>query len=175
MIRRAVLGVVAIAAMVAPATASAGGFATVGLHQLPTGVRAGATWSAEFTILQHGRTPAAGLQPVVTIARVDGTDSRQFTATPSGSPGVYRVAVVFPSNGSWSMAISEWAGSPGHTFPVKIGGNGQPASAGSTTRTVLAAPDGNGPWGALLAALAAGLVAGTAASVLQRRREPGAA
>jgi hypothetical protein len=174
MIRRAVLGVVAIAAMAAPATAWGGGFTTVGLHELPTDVRAGVSWAAEFTVLGHGRTPALGMSPVVTIARADGTGRRTFTATETGQPGVYRADVVFPADGSWSMVISEWKGSPGHTFgTVDVGGAGRPASGSKGSRTEPATPGGDGPWGALPAALAVGLLAGAAASVLQRRRAPG--
>jgi hypothetical protein len=174
MIRRAVLGVVAIAAMAVPATALGGGFTTVGLRELPTDVQAGVSWAAEFTVLSHGRTPAPGLRPVVTIARADGTGRRTFTATETGHPGGYRANVVFPSDGSWSMRISEWQGSPGHTFgTVDVGGAGRPSAGSTGSRTEPATPDRNGPWGALAAALAAGLLAGAAASVLQRRRAPG--
>lgn len=170
MIRRAVLGVVAIAAMAVPATAGAGGFATVGLQGLPTDVRAGVPWAAEFTVLGHGRRALPELSPTVTITRADGTGARTFTATETERPGVYRANVVFPANGSWSMVISEWKGSPGHTFgTVDVGGASRPAASAGAT------PDHDGPWGALLAALAAGLLAGGAAALLQRRRAPGPA
>lgn len=173
MIRRAVLGVVAIAAVAVPATAWGGGFTTVGLQELPTDVQAGVPWAAEFTVLGHGRRSATGLSPVVTIARTDGSGTRTFTAAETRRPGVYVANVVFPANGSWSMVISEWQGSPGHTFgTVVVGGEGQPASGGRVPRTDAATSGGDGPWMALLAAIAVGVLAGAAASVLQRRRAP---
>jgi hypothetical protein len=173
MIRRAVVGVVAIAAMAVPATAWGGGFTTVGLHELPTDVQAGVPWAAEFTVLGHGRVPARDMSPFVTIARADGTGSRSFAATETGRPGVYRASVVFPEDGSWSMVISEWHGSPGHTFgTVDVGGPAKPASGAQTARTSLVTRDSDFPWSALGAALAAGLLAGAAISVFQRRRAP---
>lgn len=177
MIRRAVLGMVATAAMALPATAWAGGFTTVGLHELPTDVQAGVPWVAELTVLGHGRAPAKGLSPTVTIARADGTGTRTFTATETRRPGVYRADVAFPAKGSWSLAIAEWEGAPESTFgTVDVGGSDRPASAGTAMRRAPATPGGDGPWGALLAALAAGLLAGAAASALDRRRHaPGPA
>jgi len=115
--------VLAVAAIVAP-VASAGGWATVGLSSLPSGTPAGKNWSVDLKVLQHGRTPLEGIAPVITITNNNDGESRQFTGTPTGKPGVYHADVVFPSAGTWSYEI--WDDfSQTHTFkPVQIGAPG---------------------------------------------------
>ena len=49
------------AALTAPATSLAGGFATVGLSSLPGDARPGEAWVVDLTVLQHGRTPLEGV------------------------------------------------------------------------------------------------------------------
>jgi hypothetical protein len=112
---------VLVTALVATATASAGGFATVGLSSLPTGVSAGEPWDPDITVLQHGETPLEGLSPVLTISAANGV-SHGFTATATGQPGVYRAHVVFPESGSWKIAVDTgWWGEGGLTMgPVTI-------------------------------------------------------
>jgi hypothetical protein len=114
--------VLALVAVTAPA-ASAGGWATVGLSSLPTGVGPGDKWSVDLTVLQHGQTPLAGVAPVITI-RNGGGETRSFTATPTDKTGVYHADVVFPSEGTWSYEI--WDDfSQTHTFrPVEIASPG---------------------------------------------------
>lgn len=111
--------VLVVAAVAAPA-ASAGGWATVGLSSLPKDTPAGGTWSVDLTVLQHGRTPLEGIAPVLTISNGAG-ETREFTGVATGTPGVYRVNVVFPSSGTWSYQV--WDDfSQTHTFkPVEIG------------------------------------------------------
>ena len=148
--------VFAVAAVAAPA-ANAGGWATVGLSSLPTGTPPGKTWAVDMTVLQHGRTPLAGIAPVLTI-RNDGGQTRSFTGRPTGKPGVYRADVVFPSAGTWSYEI--WDDfSQTHTFkPVEIGAPGD---------SFPYAPFG------LAAALALSLaVAGATIAYRRRRVEP---
>ena len=117
---------VLVAALAATGTASAGGFATVGVDPLPTGVDAGDTWRTEITVLQHGVTPLDGLSPVVTISDQTGGESRDFTATPTGKSGVYEARVVFPQAGEWNVAVETgWWGEGGLTFgPVTIDDGG---------------------------------------------------
>jgi hypothetical protein len=146
--------VLALAAVTAPA-ASAGGWATVGLSSLPTGVGPGDRWSVDVTVLQHGQTPLAGIAPVITI-RSGAGETRSFTAAPTGETGVYRADVVFPSEGTWSYEV--WDDfSQTHTFkPVEI-----------------AAP-GGGSFPLLELGLALGLAVALAAAtvVVLRRRRP---
>jgi hypothetical protein len=142
--------VLAVAAVAAPA-ASAGGWATVGLSSLPSGTGPGDRWSVDMTVLQHGQTPLEGIAPVLTIRNGDG-ETRSFTGTPTGTPGVYRAHVVFPSEGTWAYEV--WDDfSQTHTFtPVEI-----------------TAP-GSFPWLTLGTALALALGLAAAAVALLRRR-----
>jgi hypothetical protein len=111
-----------VAVLVAGSTANAGGFATVGLSSLPTGVGPGESWDPEITIRQHGVTPLDGLTPTLTIRNASSGVSRDLTATPTGEPGVYRAHVVFPESGDWNISVATgWWGEGGLTAgPVTI-------------------------------------------------------
>ena len=128
---RAVSLLVLALVLLPPATASAGGFATVQLSSTPTGLAAGEKWSVDLTVLQHGITPLEGVRPEVHVW----TESTPevFPATPTGEPGVYRAEVVFPTAGTWRWEI--WDGfSQTHTYaPAQVGpgagGDGGPSSS----------------------------------------------
>ena len=108
------------AVLVATGTATAGGWATVGIAPLPDGTEAGATWRPEITILQHGRTPLDGLAPAVRITDEQGV-SREFLALAAGRPGVYDASVVFPEAGEWRVAVESGFGDSRLTYgPVSI-------------------------------------------------------
>lgn len=146
-----------------PATAHGGGFATVGLAPPPASVGPGDTWTAELTILAHGRTPVDGLEPTVAIR--SGDDVRSFPARPAGRPGVYRAEVVFGDRATWTYEVGAFGRT--HTFaPVTLRG-APPAPA---TSRAAAPADGAGVLGPLGIALAAGLLAALATAALQRRR-----
>ena len=140
-----------------PASASAGGFATVGLESPPPQtISAGDSWGAEFTVQAHGRTPAPGLDPRVVIED-SGGEVETFPAVPGDKPGSYRADVVFPSDGRYDITIVDGYANQRHTFPAVTVGEGGPqaaAAAGSTAETgdplILQA---------LLVSLAAGLLA----------------
>ena len=153
--KRLLLGL-ALAGLLLPAAASAGGFATVQLSSLPAGTDAGGTWTPTMTILQHGVTPLDGLQPAVRITDTTG-EIQTFAARPTGKPGTYVADVRFSSAGTWRFEI--WDGfSQTHTYsPVTIGDEG---NASFPTDRVA---------GVLLGAIV--LVGG--ALVLIRRRRPG--
>jgi len=115
-----VLPLLALAALVLwPATAGAGGFATVQLSSTPTGLGAGETWSVDLTVLQHGVTPLDGIEPEVRVWAKGRPDV--FAAEPTGKPGVYHADVVFPAEGTWRWEI--WDGfTQTHGYaPVRIG------------------------------------------------------
>lgn len=117
-----VLSALAVA-LAGAGTASAGGFATVGVDPLPNGLEAGETWSTEITVLQHGRTPLDGLSPILTI-REEGTGLvREFKASAASRTGVYEARVVFPEAGRWNVVVDpRWWGEARLTFgPVTIG------------------------------------------------------
>jgi hypothetical protein len=105
-------------ALVVPAAALGGGWATVQLDSTPDGARAGTPWNVELTVLQHGRTPLEGISPIIHVQGPSGGTS--FVATATDRPGVYAARVVFPSAGTWSWWI--WDGfSQTHTYyPVEI-------------------------------------------------------
>jgi len=127
---RRLLLTVALVALAAPASALAGGWATAGLSP-PEGVGAGDTWNADVNILQHGRTPLAGVSPTVTIRNVATGNEKTFTAKPTGEIGVYRAKVVFPTAGKYSYNVydgfTQYGGAQTHsfgTFSVGAGGGG---------------------------------------------------
>jgi hypothetical protein len=108
-------------ALIASSAATAGGWATVGMNPLPTGVGPGDTWNTNLTILQHGRTPLTGLSPTITITLEDTGLTKQFVATETDAPGVYRASVVFPEAGPWSIVADSTFGDSKLTYgPVLI-------------------------------------------------------
>ena len=154
--------VLAVAAVTVP-TAGAGGWATVGLDSLPPqGLGAGQAWPVDITVLQHGETPLAGVTPIVRIRDGGGEVVKSFTATPTGTTGVYHAEVRFPGEGTYSYEVYDGFGTYGgartHTFkPITIG-----------------AGDGGFPYGWLVAALglAAALAAATVLTLRRRGPEP---
>jgi hypothetical protein len=161
---RAKLATVTVAAaLIAPSTALAGGFATVGVSPPPDGLEPGKPWQMELEVLQHGRTPLDGIKPRVIVT---GNGQREvFEATAAGKPGTYRANVVFPSAGTWSYAVDDDF-SQTHTFPpVEIAGGDD-----TTTASAGVADDG-GPNIGLAFAIAAiaGLAAALGITVLRRR------
>ena len=115
--RKLVVIVVALAVLV-PATALAGGWATVKLSSTPKGARAGVPWVVNLTVLQHGVTPLENVQPHIRIEQ--GSVARQFLARPTAKAGVYRARVVLPRAGTSRWTI--WDGfSRIHTYKaVKV-------------------------------------------------------
>jgi hypothetical protein len=178
--RLAIVAAVA-GALIAPASATAGGWATVGLDPLPDGVGPGKTWEVELTVLQHGRTPLEDVRPRVIITRAGDRDV--FPALATSEPGVYRAKVVFPSAGTWRYAVDDGF-TQTHTFPpvrVREGGTGkEPAEAvaAAKTRPSGGSGDDSGGGSDLLPAVAIAAVAALAvafgAALLRRRRPPAA-
>jgi hypothetical protein len=155
------------AALTAPATAAAGGFATVGLTPPPDDIEPGTPWVVDLEVLQHGRTPLEGVEPSVIVS--GGGEREVFPAKPTDQPGVYRAEVVFPDEGTWRYAVDDGF-TQTHTFPpVRIGDGDGTAAAASTSTS-----DGGGPDVALALAIAAaaGLAAALAVTALRRRPRP---
>jgi hypothetical protein len=101
--------------VLAAVPALAGGWATVGLDSTPAGVVPGTSWNVDITVLQHGRTPLDGIAPSVRIT--SGTVMREFAAKPTGKPGVYRAAVIFPAAGRWTYTVDDGFMGQVHTYP----------------------------------------------------------
>lgn len=136
--RKLLIGL-AVAALAAPASAVAGGWATVGLGPPPDDMGPGGTWDAKATILQHGNpeTPLMGVIPTLTIR--NGSTTKTFKGTPTDANGVSTIKVVFPSAGKWSYEVYDgftmYGGAKSHTFaPVTIGAGGD--GGGFPTLTV---------------------------------------
>jgi hypothetical protein len=106
--RKALFVSVLVGALVYAAPAGAGCWATAQLVKPPDGTPAGTPWTAEITILQHGRNPlpdAPEARPTVIITNAAG-DRETFTAKPvDPSKGTYSAEVVFPSNGTWKYSV----------------------------------------------------------------------
>jgi hypothetical protein len=175
MARRAVLVAVA-AALVAPAGAAAGGWATVGVDPLPEGIGPDEPWQVELTILQHGRTPLEGVRPRVIVSR--GAAREVFPARATAKPGVYAAEVVFPSAGRWRYVVDDGF-TMTHTFPpadVLAGGAvGRPVKSAAAGGGAPADASDGGlevPLALMVAATGLALVVGGAA--LRRRRPPAA-
>jgi hypothetical protein len=146
------------AALTAPATSLAGGFATVGLSSLPDDARPGEAWVVDMTVLQHGRTPLDGVQPAMIIEPAGTGTATRFDAKPTGKPGVHRAHVVFPSAGEWSYSADD-----GFTAVHQLG----TVSIGRDSSTAAISAPGPGDGGmSVLGALAIAAVAGLLAAVL---------
>lgn len=152
--------------MIAPTSAMAGGFATVGLSSTPDGARPGEPWVVELAILQHGRSdaPLIGVNPAVIVSKGDGSSLRRFDAAPTERPGVYRASVVFASAGTWRYRVNDGFAGAIHTYPPVEIGSGSP----SAVVPVSGSDGGPNVWLALLAAVVAGLGASLAARLLRR-------
>lgn len=154
--------VIALAAVLAvPASAQAGGWATVALAPPPAGLEADETWTAQLKVMRHGVTPEVGAAPFITIRGPSG--SKTFKATPTATAGTYVARVVFPSAGSWDYEVNDGLAATGygdsqtHTYsPVEI----VPGTGGG-------AGDGIPVWPFALGAM---LLAATGAVVLIRQR-----
>jgi hypothetical protein len=113
------------AALVSAGVAQAGGWATVSVDPLPNGIEAGETWRTEITVLQHGRTPLSGLEPLIKISNTASGATREFTASAADRTGRYDAQVVFPEAGSWDVVVDpQWWGEAVLTFgPVTVAGS----------------------------------------------------
>jgi hypothetical protein len=174
MTNRLMLLAMIVGTLAVPASATAGGWATVGLDSLPEGVAPGEPWTVELTILQHGRTPLEGVKPSVIVEKAGTPGPESFPARPTERPGVYRATVVFASAGEWRYRVDDGFSAVHDYAPVRIGdtsgASGEEATAGAAARGETA---GDGPdyLLALAAAAVAGLAAALVAAAIQRRRE----
>ena len=130
--RTLLLTLVAVGALAVAGTASAGGWATVGVSPAPDNPTAGSTWNAKITILQHGQTPLEGVSPTIALIGTDGKKVT-FPAEATGDPGVYLAKVEFPAAGSWSYEVYDGFALHGqgqtHTFgAIEVGAAGSGSS-----------------------------------------------
>jgi hypothetical protein len=164
------------AALIAPATTLAGGWATVGLSSLPDGTRPGEEWVVDITVLQHGRTPLEGVEPMVLIEAASGGAENAFAARPTERSGVYRARVVFASAGEWTYLVDDDFSQVHRLGSVRIGAGGAQATPVAAAARPSTGPpdssDGVTLAGALGIALGAGLLAALVTTLLRRRGAP---
>jgi hypothetical protein len=98
------LALALILALILAIPVFAGGWAVITLDSLPTGVVAGEPFTVGFTVLQHGRTPMADLEPAV-IANSPGNKQVIFLAEPEGKVGHYTATLTIPAEGDWEWTI----------------------------------------------------------------------
>lgn len=97
------------ALVLAGPAALAGGWAVITLDHLPEQVVAGEPLTIGFVVRQHGRTPLAGLAPLVTAVQPDTGQSVTMTAEPQGDSGHYVATLVFPQPGVWRWSIQAFS------------------------------------------------------------------
>jgi hypothetical protein len=104
----------ALVVLAFPATALAGGWATVEVAAPPAGIGPGDTWRATFVVKQHGITPLDDAKPSLLIDNGRG-ETQQFFAEHTGRPGTYVADVVFPSEGMWKARVFDgWTDATPH-------------------------------------------------------------
>ena len=164
------LALVLVAALAGPAVG--GGWATVELSSTPDGVRAGEEWMVDLTILQHGRTPLAGVQPAIRVSEPEGGRSERFVARATDRPGVYRARVTFPTAGEWEYRVDDGFGQV-QTYPVvRIAEKpAPPVPAAEDAGAAAASRDSRAA--VLTAAVALGVIAAGLTMVMLRRRGAG--
>lgn len=129
--RRLVL-TTSLALLVAAVPAHAKG-TNIRISSAPHGTDAGEQWHTLITVSMPGNGRLSGVRPRMVIRK--GSERKVFKATPTKRTGVYRVAVVFPSRGTWKYGVNDDLDrfEPGagrlHGFPpVAIGANTSPRS-----------------------------------------------
>ena len=152
-------------------SAAAGGWATVELSSTPDGTRAGEEWAVDLTILQHGRTPLAGIEPAITVIERRSGRSERFAARPTEQTGVYRAGVTFPTAGRWEYRIDDGFGQV-QSYPAVTIADAPPAAAeGAPSGSGTAPSGGSGLDPVVIAgAIAAGIAAAGVTFAVRRRR-----
>ena len=86
--------------------ALAGGWASITLEELPTGVIAGEPLTIRFAVRQHGVTLLPGLTPIISARNPATGEATSAKATPvEGQVGRYEASLTFPASGSWEWSI----------------------------------------------------------------------
>ena len=105
-LRRAIVGIVLTAALVAlSAPALAGGYAVVRLDEPPGEILVAAPWRFGFMVLQHDVTPNSDVTPVVRALHKGTAEELTATARQEGAVGHFVAEVTFPRAGEWKWSI----------------------------------------------------------------------
>jgi mono/diheme cytochrome c family protein len=105
---RIAMGLALILALVLTVPVFAGGWAVIVLDELPTNIVAGEPLTIGFTVLQHGRSPMDGLEPIITANLYKEQEFVVF-AEPDGKPGHYTATITFPKEGEWRWYIEAFS------------------------------------------------------------------
>jgi len=135
---RIALALVVLLSLVYALPAFAGGWAVITLDELPTDVVAGEPLTIGFTVLQHGKTPMAGLNPTV---RATLLKDEQFAvrASPDGELGHYTATLTFPIEGEWNWSIQAFTmDQPMPTLSVAAPGSAVASQSSPTTEPAAA-------------------------------------
>jgi hypothetical protein len=106
-------------ALFAPAHTHAGGWSVVALDAMPTDIQAGVPFEVGFTVLQHGRTPLAGLKPEITLINKAAGEQVSVIAKEQGKVGHYIATLNLPVAGEWSWEVNAF-GSPQQMVALQI-------------------------------------------------------
>lgn len=137
--RRAIITLAAAALGVATAsTALAGGWAVTSVDSMPDRFEVGTTYTIEYTVLAHGKTPVDAGASHVMLRTFDSDESRRFEAVYLGE-GKYAVEISLPSQGTWQWEVTHAYG-PQSLGAIEVAAAGTtPASFGvdDTLRVIL--------------------------------------
>ena len=95
----------AVALLALTTSATAGGWASAEVDKPVTRVEAGEETTIEFTLLQHGVTPADWPKTFLEATNSDTGETIRFDATAQDEADRWSVDVTFPSAGQWEWAI----------------------------------------------------------------------
>jgi cytochrome c2 len=103
------LGFTIIVSLLVVLPAIAGGWAVITLDGLPGEVTPAEPLEIGFMVRQHGQTPMAGLEPVVTLSNLTTGDKFSVQAEPGDEPGHYQAILNIPSEGQWNWSIQAFS------------------------------------------------------------------
>ena len=83
----------------------AGGWAVISLDSLPQEIIAGEPVTVGFTVLQHGRTPMAGLNPVIHLTNATNGNDISVYPKEEGSIGHYTGTFILSEVGNWNWSV----------------------------------------------------------------------
>jgi hypothetical protein len=91
-------------AIIGAASATAGGWATI-VPDAGDPPVAGKESAIGFTVMQHGATPAGGVNPIVVASNSTTGERIEAKATDQGAEGHYIALLTLPSGGYWTWRV----------------------------------------------------------------------
>jgi len=123
----------------------AGGWATVGITEMPEEIEAGRPFTLQFMVWQHGNKPVHELsrgsnrvmpvEPVISFGSAEAGQKLMFKAQPAKQPGLFTAEIMLPAEGEyvWTIAPQPLAGvtefEPLTVIPAGTGTAVHPAAA----------------------------------------------